>query len=74
MNKYSTEEKQQAIDLYFKNGCNMTTVTGTVAHLLYLWLGSKKRTLGFADHSIYYTHKKVNLELLSYRHFHESGA
>ena len=23
MNKYSTEEKQQAIDLYFKNGCNM---------------------------------------------------
>ena len=31
MNKYSTEEKQQAIDLYFKNGCNMTTVTGTVA-------------------------------------------
>ena len=32
MNKYSTEEKQQAIDLYFKNGCNMTTVTGTVAH------------------------------------------
>ena len=22
MNKYSTEEKQQAIDLYFKNGCN----------------------------------------------------
>ena len=31
MNKYSTEEKQQAIDLYFKNGC-MTTVTGTVAH------------------------------------------
>ena len=21
MNKYSTEEKQQAIDLYFKNGC-----------------------------------------------------
>jgi hypothetical protein len=49
-------------------------VTGMVAHLLYLWLGSKKRTLGFADHSIYYTHKKVNLELLSYRHFHESGA
>ena len=32
MNRYSTEEKQQAIDLYFKNGCNMTTVTGTVAH------------------------------------------
>ena len=31
MNKYITEEKQQAIDLYFKNGCNMTTVTGTVA-------------------------------------------
>ena len=30
MNRYSTEEKQQAIDLYFKNGCNMTTVTGTV--------------------------------------------
>ena len=23
MNRYSTEEKQQAIDLYFKNGCNM---------------------------------------------------
>ena len=23
MNKYSTKEKQQAIDLYFKNGCNM---------------------------------------------------
>ena len=22
MNKYSTEEKQQAIDLYFKNGCS----------------------------------------------------
>ena len=22
MNRYSTEEKQQAIDLYFKNGCN----------------------------------------------------
>ena len=23
MNRYSTEEKQQAIDLYFKNSCNM---------------------------------------------------
>ena len=23
MNRYSTEEKQQAIDLYFKKGCNM---------------------------------------------------
>ena len=23
MNRYSTEEKQQAIDLYFKNGYNM---------------------------------------------------
>mgnify|MGYP000139436817 FL=1 len=23
MNRYSTEKKQQAIDLYFKNGCNM---------------------------------------------------
>ena len=23
MNRYNTEEKQQAIDLYFKNGCNM---------------------------------------------------
>ena len=29
MNKYITEEKQQAIDLYFKNGCNMKkTVRG----------------------------------------------
>ena len=25
MNSYSTEEKQQAIDLYFKNICNIRT-------------------------------------------------
>ena len=40
-------------------------MTGAVAHLLSRWLGSKK-TLRFADYSIYYTHKKVNYELLSY--------
>ena len=36
-------------------------MTGAVVHLLSRWLGSKK-TLRFADYSIYYTHKKVTYE------------
>ena len=43
MNRYSTEEKQQAIDLYFKNGCNMKNTVrelgcGSATGIL-RWLG-----------------------------------
>ena len=46
MNKYSTEEKQQAIDLYFKNGCNMKK---TVRELGYGSATGILRWLGGAD-------------------------
>ena len=33
MNRYSTEEKQQALDLYFKNGCNMKKTVWVVGYV-----------------------------------------